>query len=67
MDKWHERTSCLDPTELDGGKKRENRERKERGKEEEDFRERESTFSLNFPVIGPTVLGGARGRVYPRS
>ena len=28
----------LDPTGLDGGKERENRERKERGEEEEDFR-----------------------------
>ena len=35
----------LDPTRLDGGKEMENRERKERGEEEKDFRERESTFS----------------------
>ena len=28
--------------------------------------ERDSTFSLSFSVIGPTVSGGARGRVHPR-
>ena len=33
----------LDPTRLDGRKERENRERKEIGEEEEDFKEREST------------------------
>ena len=29
------------------------------------FREKDSTFSLNFPTIGPTVSGRARGRVHP--
>ena len=45
VDMWHERTillTQLDPTGWDGGKERENRERKE----EEDFRERESLPSL---------------------
>ena len=28
-----------------------------------DFRERESNFSLDFPVFGPSVLVGARGEV----
>ena len=28
-----------------------------------DFRERVSTFSLEFPVIGPSVLVGTRGEV----
>ena len=39
----------------------------QRGRKRESFRERErdSTFSLNFPTIGPTVSGGARGRVHP--
>ena len=36
-----------------------------RGRKRESFRERDSTFSLNFPTIGPTVSGGARGRVHP--
>ena len=33
--------------------------------EKESFRERDTTFSLDFSAIGPVVLGGARGRVYP--
>ena len=42
------------------------REKKERGeKRKESCRERDTGFSLNFPVIGPTVLGGARGIVHP--
>ena len=41
-------------------------EKKKRGrKKRESFRERDSTFSLNFPTIGPKVSGGARGRVHP--
>ena len=36
-----------------------------RGRKRESFRERDSTFSLNFPTIGPTVSGGARGKVHP--
>ena len=36
-----------------------------RGRKKESFRERDSTFSLNFHAIGPTVSGGARGRVHP--
>ena len=35
------------------------------GRKRGSFRERDSTFSLNFPTIGPTVSGGARGRVHP--
>ena len=35
--------------------------------EKKNFRERDSTFSLNFPTIGPAVSGGARGRVYPHN
>ena len=31
----------------------------------ESDRERDSTFFLNFPTIGPTVSSGARGRVQP--
>ena len=35
-----------------------------RGKRES-FRERDSTFSLNFPTSGTVVSSGARGRVQP--
>ena len=60
-DKWHERTSSLDPTGL-GGKKRE----KERKREEERaFRERSSHFSLDFSAIGPSNPGETRGKVDP--
>ena len=31
-----------------------------------ELRERSSTISLDFPVIGPGVSGGARGKVHPR-
>ena len=31
------------------------------------FRERSSTFSLEFPAIGPVSGSGARGRVDPHS
>ena len=41
-------------------RKREKRERKER-----DFRERSSTFSLDFPVIGSANSGEARSKVAP--
>ena len=40
-------------------------EKKERGKEGENFRERKSTFSLDFPVIGPSNSGETRGKVDP--
>ena len=39
--------------------------KKEKGIKRESFRERDSTFSLNFPTIGPAVSSGARGRVQP--
>ena len=42
------------------GKKRE-----KGGRKRESFRERDSTFSLNFPTIGTVVSSGARGRVQP--
>ena len=38
--------------------------KKKEGKRES-CRERDSTFSLNFPTIGPTVSDGARGRFHP--
>ena len=36
-----------------------------RGRKIESFRERDSTFSLKFPTIGPTVSSGTRGRLHP--
>ena len=61
MDTWHERTSPLDqviPTGLGRGKEGIANQEKRR-----DFREKVSTFSLEFPVIGPSVLVGTRGEV----
>ena len=40
------------------------REEREKGREEES-RERGSTFSLDFPTIGTSVFGEARGKVFP--
>ena len=61
MDTWYERTSPLDQVLLTGlGRGKEgiaNRENKR------DFRERVSTFSLEFPMIGPSVLVETRGEV----
>ena len=61
MDTWHERTSPLDqvlPIGLGRGKEGiENREKRR------DFRERVSTLSLEFSMIGSSVLVGTRGEV----
>ena len=61
MDTWHERTSPLDqvlPTGLGTGKDGiENREKMR------DFRERVSTFSLEFSMIRLSVLVRTRGEV----
>ena len=58
MDTWHERISPLNqvlPTGLGRGKEGiENREKMI------DFRERVSIFSLEFPMIGQSVLVGTR-------
>ena len=61
LDMWHERTSPLDQV-LPTGFGRRKEERNERGKEEE-TRERESTFSLDFSVIGPSDLDETRSKV----
>ena len=42
-------------------------ERGEKRERRESPREISSTFSLNFPAIGPTVSGDARDKVLPRS
>ena len=54
----------LDQTGL-GGKGRERKTERERERKERDFRERISTFSLEFLVIGPSVFGEARSKVAP--
>ena len=51
----------LDPTGL-GGKKRERERKSENGRE---FRERGSTFSLDFPTNGSSNPGETRGKVDP--
>ena len=52
---------------MDWERKREEEKREqteERGKVW-DFRERNSTFSLKFPAIGPSISGEARSKVAP--
>ena len=62
LDMWHERTSPLDPSSPNRFWEKE----KEREQRKESFcRERVSTFSLNFPVIGPSNPGEPRGKVAP--
>ena len=55
----------LDPTGLDGGREREIRERKERGKRKENSKVRSSHFFLDFPVIDLANSGEARSKVGP--
>ena len=67
LDMWQVRGQALSPSlakQLDGRKEK---RKKERGRERESFRERDSTFSLNFSTIRPAVSGGIRGRVHPHS
>ena len=61
---WHERTSPLDPSSPNRFWEKE--KERERERKEEDFRERESTFSLDFSAIGPSNPGETRGKVDPR-
>ena len=63
LDMWHERTILLtqvDPTSLGEGGKEPTKKERERGRI---FRERDSNFSLKFPVIGPSNLGEPRNKV----
>ena len=46
----------------EGGRERRNRKKREKRR---DFRERESTLSLDFPTIGLSNLGETRGKVDP--
>ena len=52
----------LDPTGLGGGRRG---KRKREGKSERVLEKRESTFSLDFPAIGSSNPGEARGKVDP--
>ena len=60
--------SCPNLDQMDWERKRGGKKSKpkERGKVW-DFRERSSTFSLEFSTIGPVAGSGARGRVDPHS
>ena len=49
----------------EGRKKERESRRREREREGEGFRERGSTFSLEFPVIGPASFDEARSKVAP--
>ena len=68
-EKWtrgDERTSPLDQvSQISLGEEKREREQTERDREREGFRERSSTFSLSFPVIGPSASGEARSKVAP--
>ena len=44
---------------------RERKTKRERERKERDFRERISTFSLEFSAIGPSVFGEVRRKVTP--
>ena len=65
LDTWQVRGHQVDPYLLPtglGGKKREKERKREKGRE---FRERSSTFSLDFPVIGLSNSDETRGKVDP--
>ena len=65
MDMWQVKGQALSPSWTKQWDRRKEKSRKERGRKRESFRERDSTFSLNFRTIELAVLGGARGRVQP--
>ena len=61
LDIWHERTSPLDQVLPTGFGRRKGRDKRRR--EEEEARERESTFPLDFSMIGPSDLDETRSKV----
>ena len=67
LDMWQVRGQALSPSWTKQWDGRKEKSRKERRRERESFRERDSTFSLNFLTMGQAVSGGARGRVHPHS
>ena len=65
LDMWQVKGQALSPSWTKQWDGRKEKSKKERGRKRESFRERDSTFSLNFSTIGPAVSGGASGRVQP--
>ena len=65
LDMWQVRGQDLSTSWTKQWDGRKEKSKKERGRKRENFRERDSTFSLNFPTIGSAVSGGVRGRVHP--
>ena len=65
LDMWQVKGQALSPSWTKQWDGRKEKSRKERGRKRESFRDKDSTFSLNFQTIEPAVLGGARGRVQP--
>ena len=49
------------------GEEEKGRRKKDKKREKKKLTERSSTFSLNFSAIRPSVFGGARDQVLPRS
>ena len=65
LDTWQVRGHQVDPYPLPtglGGKKRKRGRKREK---ERAFRERSSTFSLDFPMISSSNSGETRGKVDP--
>ena len=63
-----EKTSSLDPTspnQIGWGKREEIEREKKEEREMRDSRKRSSTFSLDFPEIGPANSYEARSKVGP--
>ena len=60
-----ERTSSLDPTDWIGEKIGKIEREKKEERERINSRERNSTFSLEFPVIRPSNPGETRGKLIP--
>ena len=50
---------------IKGDPKKERRERRKNRKKRRDFRVRSSHLSLDFPMIGTAISGGARKIVHP--
>ena len=57
--------NSLDQVDLTSLGEREGTNRGIGERKERDFRERISTFSLEFPAIGPSISGNARSKVTP--
>ena len=64
---WQEVLSHLAQLGPNGEMERRGRkeQKKKEGKKKESFRERDATFSLDFPEIEQAVSGGANVRVHP--